>query len=106
LEAAESNIERLDKENVDLKAKVVTLQNSFSALKIDLNSQFARLRTEEVANHGRPIQNTASKNGAGYSPDEGPGHCDAGSFVVGIQPLAGFSGITFKCAKLPLLAIK
>jgi hypothetical protein len=106
LAEAESKIVALDKENSARKADVAALQSAFPTLKADLNNQFARLRTDEVANYSGPIQNTASTHGAGANPVAGPGHCDAGSFVVGIQPLAGFSGITFQCAKLPALAIK
>jgi hypothetical protein len=72
-----------------------------------INSQFKRLNTE--AQNGYSFANTSTPNGAGYSPENPPGRCPIGSYVVGIQPLpigAGGGGVRFLCALLPSLSIQ
>ena len=106
LEVAQKKIAVLDGENGQRKSESAGLQAALNILKSDLNGQFMRLRTDEVANYSSPIQNTDSANGAGANAVSGPGHCDAGALVAGIQPLQAGGGVSFQCAKLPLLTVK
>jgi len=107
LKTAQGQISKIEQENGKRKSEIETEASRLDKLKADLNIQFGRLRADEVENYKGVIQNTAGPNGAGNSPEQGPGHCADGAFVVGIQPQAGtINGINFQCAKLPVLMVK
>lgn len=84
-------------------------RDELAKLKSDLAQIFQSYRTE-INNVGPPINNTEpANNGGGYSPDQGPGRCPKGTFVVGIQPFKATSGIraiNFQCGALPSVDIK
>jgi hypothetical protein len=73
---------------------------------VNVNDQLKRLNTESINGYG--FSNSSTPTGAGFSPDQSPGRCPIGAYVVGIQPLpigAGGGGIRFVCAPLPSLAV-
>jgi hypothetical protein len=103
-----STIDDQSKQISILTTKLTENDQTITKLKADLNTQFGLLRLS-IPNYQMAIQNTSSKNGAGYSPETGPGHCADGAMVVGIQPLASNgdgSGFRFQCGKLPELKVQ
>ena len=98
--------ELLEGENVSRRQQTDRVQAELARITTEINGQFARLVTGEIKNIDGVIQNMLPPNGSGYNPASGQGHCEAGAFVVGIQPMQGASGISFQCAKLPILNIK
>ncbi len=76
-------------------------------LKSAINEQLDRLKSGVVRDDKAIVQNTSSKNGAGFQFDQIGGRCPDGETVIGIQPMPSAEGssLRFQCGKLPELKV-
>jgi hypothetical protein len=106
-----AQIDALRTEIQNLQGSIAALDQSvntrLASLTTNINGQLARLNAESPNGYG--FTNTEpANNGGGNNPDNPPGRCPVGSYVVGIQPYKATNGqrsIIFRCAPLPGLKV-
>lgn len=76
-------------------------------LKSAINEQLGKLKLGVLKDDKAVVQNTSSKNGAGFQYDQIGGRCPDGETVIGIQPMASAEGssLRFQCGKFPELRV-
>jgi hypothetical protein len=81
--------------------------SSVDKLRTAINEQLEKLKTGIVKDNTAIVQNTSSKNGAGFQFDQIGGRCPDGEAVVGIQPMPSGEGssLRFQCGKMPELKV-